>query len=307
MKIKCVAVVAAIALLAIVSMNSPVSASNRDGGKCSKVGAKTKSGPSITLICTKVGKTLKWKKLPSSTSKCGSSAPGAFTHAPFNAADVAIITNGFSFFRIKESDFYIDKEGSLEKLWPLLAELEKDSGHLKVKGDESRDANDEEHLTPDVEKKVEAINKNQLSKHEDQDFKIQVREPVYDNETGPIIQVFERDQLAKTLGREEYPPDSSARSRLLKSYWSWAPVAGKSYGRIADDSANIPLNLMEIVGVEGPILGSYLIRQHYRATGGWSLSSQSEHRYFRQLKMLLDRNEIISFDQSLGRSIADAT
>lgn len=93
-KIKFGAVVTAITLLVVVSMNSPVSASNKDGGKCSKLGAKTKSGQSITLTCTKVGKTLKWKKLPSSTSKCGSSAPGAFTHAPFNAADVAIITNG---------------------------------------------------------------------------------------------------------------------------------------------------------------------------------------------------------------------
>jgi hypothetical protein len=93
-KIKCVAVVAVIALLAVVSTNSPVSAFNKDGGKCLKAGAKTRSSPSITLICTKVGKTLKWKKLTSSTSKCGSSAPGAFTHAPFNAADVAIITNG---------------------------------------------------------------------------------------------------------------------------------------------------------------------------------------------------------------------
>jgi hypothetical protein len=89
-----VVLVAVIALLTVLSTSSPVSAANKEGGKCSKAGAKTSGGPSITLVCTKVGKTLKWKKLNSSKSKCGTSAPELFTHAPFNAADVAIITNG---------------------------------------------------------------------------------------------------------------------------------------------------------------------------------------------------------------------
>ncbi|MHB1090310.1 MAG: hypothetical protein ACYC06_06640 [Ilumatobacteraceae bacterium] len=90
-KIKRVTIIAAVALLAVATTSSPVSAANKEGGKCSKVGAKTKSGPSVALVCSRVGKTLKWKKVSSSRGKCGATA---FTHAPFNAADVAIITNG---------------------------------------------------------------------------------------------------------------------------------------------------------------------------------------------------------------------
>ena len=91
MKIRRLALVATIALIAVVGTSSLVSAAGREGGKCSKVGAKIKSGSSVTLVCTKAGKTLKWKRGTSSTGKCGASA---FTHAPFNADDVAIITNG---------------------------------------------------------------------------------------------------------------------------------------------------------------------------------------------------------------------
>lgn len=93
----------AIALLAVMSASTSVSAANNEGGKCSKVGATVSGSRSIALVCAKVGKSLKWKKVSSSSSKssgsktagkCGASALGAFTHAPFNAADVAIITNG---------------------------------------------------------------------------------------------------------------------------------------------------------------------------------------------------------------------
>ncbi len=98
-----VVLVATFALLAVVSTSAPVSAANKEGGKCSKVGAQTGGGPNITLVCVKVGNALKWKKVSSSlpkspasstAGKCGSSALRSFTHAPFKAADVAIITNG---------------------------------------------------------------------------------------------------------------------------------------------------------------------------------------------------------------------
>jgi hypothetical protein len=65
--------------------------------------------------------------------------------------------------------------------------------------------------------------------------------------------------------------------------------------------------LTEIIKIEGPILGSYLMRRHYKATGGSSLSSNNEHAYIEQLKSLVLRDEVIMEEQVSGESIASAT
>ena len=66
-------------------------------------------------------------------------------------------------------------------------------------------------------------------------------------------------------------------------------------------------DLKEIISIEGPILGSYLMRRHYKATGGSSLSSNNEHEYIEKLKSLVLREDIIMEEQVSGESIASAS
>jgi hypothetical protein len=61
------------------------------------------------------------------------------------------------------------------------------------------------------------------------------------------------------------------------------------------------------VRVEGPILGSYLIRKHYKATGGSSLSSNNEKLYVRLLENAVAYGELLAEDRTAGTSIATAT
>ena len=65
--------------------------------------------------------------------------------------------------------------------------------------------------------------------------------------------------------------------------------------------------LKEIIRIEGPILGSYLVRKHYKATGGSSLSSNNENEYLDKLKSLVLREEVIMEEQISGESIASAS
>ena len=65
--------------------------------------------------------------------------------------------------------------------------------------------------------------------------------------------------------------------------------------------------LLEIVKIEGPMLGSYLMRRHYKATGGSSLSSNSEAAYIKQIKRVINRGEFISEEQVSGESLTSAT
>jgi hypothetical protein len=65
--------------------------------------------------------------------------------------------------------------------------------------------------------------------------------------------------------------------------------------------------LLEIVKIEGPILGSYLMRRHYKATGGSSLSSVSEAAYIKQIKRVMNRGELIAEEQVSGENLSSAT
>ena len=92
----------AITLLVIsaLSVMVPVgqaSAANKVGGTCAKAG-QTVGISNGTLKCVKVGRRLVWQNLTSpgasTAAGCSPRATTQFTQAPFNAADVARITNG---------------------------------------------------------------------------------------------------------------------------------------------------------------------------------------------------------------------
>lgn len=105
--------VAAFLLFGITLVGTPSFAASKSvapkvGAKCPKVGQTASPSKGVTLTCAKSGKSLIWKKIlkapskpstsPSSptisTVSCGDSSLSLFTKAPFNASDVALITNG---------------------------------------------------------------------------------------------------------------------------------------------------------------------------------------------------------------------
>ena len=49
------------------------------------------------------------------------------------------------------------------------------------------------------------------------------------------------------------------------------------------------------------------LRRHYKATGGSSLSSNSEYAYIKQLRSLLNRGEVVVEEQLAGETMASAT
>lgn len=90
----------ALLLISVLSLLVPIgqaSAANKVGGTCAKAG-QTVGIPNGTLTCVQVGRKLVWRNLSSPSTAhgaaCSRQASTHFTHAPFDAADVARITNG---------------------------------------------------------------------------------------------------------------------------------------------------------------------------------------------------------------------
>jgi hypothetical protein len=105
----------------------------------------------------------------------------------------------------------------------------------------------------------------------------------------------------------EFPRPISPEFSWLQSYRSWDREDVGSLTRIAVPTNKILDELLEIVKIEGPILGSYLMRRHYKATGGSSLSSVSEAAYIKQIKRVINRGELIAEEQVSGESLSSAT
>jgi hypothetical protein len=91
-----------------------------------------------------------------------------------------------------------------------------------------------------------------------------------------------------------FPKPKHKNFNFMSEYSSWSPKSSSLLTKISSPSNAILDELLEIVGIEGPILSSYLARKHYKATGGSSLSAASEYQYELQIKRLLDRQYLVS-------------
>jgi hypothetical protein len=105
----------------------------------------------------------------------------------------------------------------------------------------------------------------------------------------------------------EFPKPLAREFSWLQSYQSWDREDVANLSKISRGNWKIMNELKEIIKIEGPILGSYLMRRHYKATGGSSLSSNNEHEYVEKLKSLVLREEVIMEEQVSGESIASAS
>ena len=205
---------------------------------------------------------------------------------------------GWNFFRIPESRFYSDP-AYLDELWP---QLEKFVAISATAVDPK----------PSVSEVTESGAPESMEIESESDDEI-YSEPTTSNFNPDNFEFTSAgDQTPKEiyvdgLRVREFPKPISPEFSWLQSYRSWDREDVGSLTRIASPANKILEELLEIVKIEGPILGSYLMRRHYKATGGSSLSSVSEAAYIKQIKRVMNRGELISEEQISGESLSSAT
>jgi hypothetical protein len=204
---------------------------------------------------------------------------------------------GWNFFRIPESRFYSDP-AYLDELWPQLEKF------VSIKATA---------VDPKPQIPVDEI---ALTKPEDE---TEINDAIFfrnQEESSFNPDNFEFTSAGDSTPREiyidglrvrEFPKPISPEFSWLQPYRSWDREDLSSLTKISLPTNKILEELLEIVRIEGPMLGSYLMRRHYKATGGSSLSSNSEAAYIKQIKRVINRGEIVAEEQISGESLASAT
>ena len=204
---------------------------------------------------------------------------------------------GWKFFRIPESRFYSDP-GYLDELWPQLEKF------VSVKST----AVDPKPITP-----VQEVNSEEEIQESDSDQESYNGNPEESSFNPDNFEFTSAGDLTPKeiyidgLRVREFPKPISPEFSWLQPYRSWDREDIGSLTKISLPTNKILDELLEIVKIEGPMLGSYLMRRHYKATGGSSLSSNSEAAYIKQIKRVINRGEFVSEEQVSGESLASAT
>lgn len=207
---------------------------------------------------------------------------------------------GWKFFRIRESRFYSDPK-SLEELWPLLDKFVAP----KI-------------VAPEIVSQISTIDEQDFEKKESD---LSLENPRNQSDIISEVTAFNPDQfdftaVAQSAPKEiyvdglrvrEFPKPISPEYRWMQPYRSWDPEESRRFTKVESIDSNIFEELLEIVKIEGPMLGSYLMRRHYKSTGGSSLSSNKEMLYLKKIKSVMNRGEFVMEEQVSGESLASAT
>jgi len=229
---------------------------------------------------------------------------GDFWHGPEAfASDLARQQNlencGWRFFRIPESEFYENPDFLID-LWPMLDQL----GSVldaPVKH-ETQVSDSESHLVPIVLEEDNGMDGEAVIDEDDSDrFDSGFPKSAISLSTQP------KEIIVDGLRIREFPKPLNPEYSWLEPFRSWDREDLSGLTSVNSMRGDILGNILEIVRVEGPILGSYLMRRHYKATGGSSLSSNNERAYLKQLQRLLNRADLVAEDQDLGSTLASAT
>jgi very-short-patch-repair endonuclease len=211
---------------------------------------------------------------------------------------------GWKFFRIPESRFYGDPT-YLDQLWPELEKFvsTKSTEVLPQIFENSNPPTWEDSLAIEISTEIddEVNDSRVVSNSRELDFDPDSISYSSAGESAP------REVYIDGLRVREFPKPLAREFSWLQSYQSWDREDVKNLSKISQGNWKVMNDLKEIISIEGPILGSYLIRRHYKATGGSSLSSNNEHEYVEKLKSLVLREEVIMEEQVSGESIASAT
>jgi hypothetical protein len=205
---------------------------------------------------------------------------------------------GWIFFRIPESRFYSDPR-CMDELWPMLERFVSVQSTAIDPKPTPAQVIEETEIDLDGDSLDEI---DQESSHSnDSSFD---PDPF---EFSPAGQSSPKEIYVDGLRVREFPKPISPEFSWLQPYRSWDREDLASLTKIAMPSTKIFDEILEIVKIEGPILGSYLMRRHYKATGGASLSSVSEAEYVKQIKKIMNRGELVAEEQVSGESLPSAT
>ena len=205
---------------------------------------------------------------------------------------------GWNFFRIPESRFYSDP-AYLDELWPQLEKFVAISATAvdpKPTTLVQEPISYQEEFQESFPTVVSATESNVDSSFNPDNF-----------EFTSVGDLTPKEIYIDGLRVREFPKPISPEFSWLQPYQSWDREDVGSLTKISLPSNKILEELLEIVKIEGPMLGSYLMRRHYTATGGSSLSSNSEAAYVKQIKRVINRAEFIAEEQVSGESLASAT
>lgn len=228
----------------------------------------------------------------------------------------------WKFFRIQESEFYNNPE-SLFELWPMLEALRvspekpgafQNQAQAVVEVVKSEKIDTENIDRIELEELVENQDLNGgdteegLSKVEAVDTStMRVGSGTLKVDLADSFKALLPEEIEDGLKVREFSKQLAPELSWLRSYKSWDRENLSALTHVSRRSNRTRTELCEIVRVEGPILGSYLIRKHYKATGGSSLSSNNESLYVRLLENAVKYGELLAEDRTAGTSITTAT
>jgi very-short-patch-repair endonuclease len=216
---------------------------------------------------------------------------------------------GWKFFRVPESRFYGDPT-YMDELWPQLEKF------VALRAPSQIDPKPTQILVEQamvaVRQEVDESEEESIDQADFEDFEarsdgetLDSRVHVEMNTTVP--QAEPRQIYLDGVRVREFPKLLGSEYGWLQVYNSWDPEDTGKLTHIMYATPRIFDDLLSIVRIEGPILGSYLMRRHYKATGGSSLSSSRETEYIAQLKKILNRGELKAEEQISGDTLASAT
>jgi hypothetical protein len=212
---------------------------------------------------------------------------------------------GWKFSRITESSFYTDPN-SLDDLWDQLDKFVKQASGEQLVHTPVEVETEYEDFEEIYEEHLETSFIDQKSESTLFDFEANenVREELEFSIPGDMVP---KEAYFNGLRIREFPKPLATKFAWIQPYRSWDPEVPQVTGKAIVNDEKLLDELLEIVTVEGPILGSHLMRIHYKSRGGSSLSSSSEAMYQNELKRLINREYLIAEEQTSEESLSTAT
>lgn len=200
---------------------------------------------------------------------------------------------GWEFFRVRETEYYMDPFSSLEGLWKLLEKRkitpsdwvngEMDSGENIIILDGSEEAS----VTPaGGSVQVEVVPPTVPALKEASAVAASIGEesvePVSPTEPLPVVghQVYQEEDHSETLeiwGSDSAPEDGEEAEQTIEiPVYEYEQFAGRTVPAKEASSKQIREGLLQILEVEGPMLGGSLLQTYHRASGGARVSRETK-------------------------------
>jgi very-short-patch-repair endonuclease len=216
---------------------------------------------------------------------------------------------GWQFFRIRESAFYVDQHAALQELWTTLQDLEiRPAGWVEsdVFDDADEDAVEGAETVSDAIGLVEPV-----ARVDDGNLVDTVAGPLLTEDHDELLvgsagpgPTGELPSVAERLGTEAILHDASpaglgeTSGSSLREYIAYD---GNQKPAIEASQRELAAALVEIIRVEGPVLGSRLHSAYVQASGGRRVGRNIAHVLNGALSYALRQGMVIA-DNPLGRS-----